>query len=137
MWTLFSVLETHVYSILRMFNLNAFCRDNGVRSAREGNVFTGVGDSVLVGGGGGGGDGGRKAGCGTSSPSPVRAGSITSFLEVATIWGLAVVEYRLMLKFLVGPNSNALVPDTPYLYGHIWSYVELSLFTPTIHYAPV
>ena len=31
-----------------------------------------------------------------------------------------------MLKFLFGPNRNASFPDTPFLYDHIWFYVELS-----------
>ena len=43
-----------------------------------------------------------------------------------------------MLKFLVGPNRNALFPDTPFLYDHmVFSGAFQFLFTLTIHYAPV
>ena len=44
-----------------------------------------------------------------------------------------------MLKFTVGPNTNASFPDTPFLYDHMRSYVEFfsPCLSPPIHCAPV
>ena len=35
-----------------------------------------------------------------------------------------------MLQFRVEPKGNALFPDTPFFYDHIWSHVEL--FSPCL-----